>query len=106
MVEVKVVDVTEDEKRVAARRKVLKAAKIVSLDLKTVLTCTIKDMSETGAKLVVEISSAIPNVFYFYLLSDNTIRDATVVWRRSGQIGVHFTSAAKPAPTSLKALSR
>ena len=100
------IEAIKDEKRVATRRKVLKAAKIVSFDMKTVLTCTIKDMSETGAKLVVEISSAIPNVFQFYMLSDNTIRDATVVWRRSGQIGVNFTNTAKPAPASLKALSR
>jgi hypothetical protein len=92
----------DDEKRVATRRKVLKTAKIVSFDRKTVLTCTIRDLSETGAKLNVEVSSAIPNEFQFFLLSDNSLRDATVVWRRSGQIGVNFTSPAKPAPSSLK----
>jgi PilZ domain len=92
----------DDEKRVATRRKVLKTAKIVSFDRKTVLTCTIRDLSETGAKLNVEVSSAIPNEFQFFLLSDNSLRDASVVWRRSGQIGVNFTSPAQPAPSSLK----
>jgi hypothetical protein len=96
----------EDEKRVAVRRKVLKAAKIITVDMKTVLDCTIRDMSDTGAKLNIEVSAAIPKEFLFYLLSDNTIRDASLVWRRAGQIGTHFTSQPKPAPSSLKALSR
>jgi PilZ domain len=96
----------EEEKRVAARRKVLKAAKIITVDMKSVLDCTIRDMSETGAKLNVEVSSAIPAEFYFYLISDNSMRDAKTVWRRAGQIGVHFTSEPKPAPASLKSLSR
>ena len=92
----------EDEKRIAPRRKVLKTAKIVSFDKKTVLNCAIRDLSETGAKLVVEVSSAIPNEFQFFQLSDNTVRDAKVVWRRAGQIGVHFTSPPLQAPTYLR----
>ncbi len=96
----------EDEKRIAVRRKVLKAVKIISMDMKTVLDCTIRDMSDTGAKLNVEVSAAIPKEFHFYLMSDNSIRDASLIWRRAGQIGVHFTSEPKPAPPTLKGLSR
>jgi hypothetical protein len=96
----------EDEKRIATRRKVLKAAKIITMDMKSVLDCTIRDMSDTGAKLNVEVSSAIPAEFQFYLISDNTLRNAKTIWRRAGQIGVHFTGEPKPAPASLKGLSR
>jgi PilZ domain len=92
----------DENKRNAARHKVLKTAKIISLDKKTVLTCTIRDLSESGAKLMVEISSAIPNEFSFYQLSDNTVREAKVAWRRAGQIGVHFTGPAAKAPPSFK----
>ena len=92
----------DENKRVAARRKVLKTAKIISLDKKTVLTCTIRDLSDTGAKLIVEISSAIPAEFSFYQLSDNTVREAKIAWRRAGQIGVHFTGPVMQAPASFK----
>jgi PilZ domain len=92
----------DDDKRVATRRKVLKTAKIVTFDKKTVLNCAIRDLSETGAKLIVEVSSAIPNEFQFFLQSDNTVRDAKVMWRKAGQIGVHFTSPPQPAPTYLR----
>jgi hypothetical protein len=90
-----------DEKRVAVRRKVLKAAKIVSLDMKTVLTCSIRDLSETGAKLNVDVAGAIPKKFYFYQPSDNTLRDAVLAWRRAGQIGINFTGGVRPAPANL-----
>lgn len=92
----------EDDKRIAARRKVLKTAKIISFDKSTVLTCTIRDLSETGAKLAVEVSSAIPKEFYFYQLSDNSIRDAKLAWRKAGQVGVNFTGPAGQAPPSFK----
>jgi hypothetical protein len=91
----------EDEKRIAARRKVLKAAKIIYLDKKTVIDCTIRDLSETGAKLNIENQASVPKEFYFFSMSDGTMRPSMVIWRREKQIGVNFTGEAKPAPSNL-----
>jgi PilZ domain len=85
---------TDDQRRAAKRQRVLKAGKIV-LDNLTSIACTIRDVSETGAKVRVDESNAVPHKFRLVILADNTIRDAQIAWKRDGEIGVNFTSAAK-----------
>ncbi len=88
----------EDNKRIAPRNRVLKSAKIVHLSNWSLVDCTIRDMSETGAKLVVGDQVAVPNEFRFLVSSENTIRNAQVVWRRGDMIGITFTSEKTRAP--------
>ncbi len=92
----------EVNKRVATRRRVLKGAKIVSMDMQTVVDCTIRDISETGAKLNVQHQMGIPERFQFFQISENTLRPATVVWRTEKQLGVNFTGPPTPAPANLQ----
>jgi PilZ domain len=87
-----------NENRIARRNRVFKAAKIVHLNQRSVVDCLIRDMSETGAKIVCGDLAAVPGEFEFLIPSDNTIRTAVAVWRRGQFVGVHFTSAPKPAP--------
>ncbi len=89
---------TEDNKRIAPRNRVLKSAKIVHLSNWSLVDCTVRDMSETGAKLIVGDQAAVPNDFRFLLTSDNTICNAHVVWRRGDMIGITFTSEKTRAP--------
>ena len=89
---------TEKEKRAIRRTKVLKTGKIVSMDYKSVASCTVRDLSPLGAKVVYTGRSAVPNEFQLLLKSDWSIRDAKVIWRRGGIIGVEFTSPARRAP--------
>lgn len=91
-------DQDNKDARVARRLKVLKAGKILVPGNLSVVDCTIRDISDTGARVVVGDQAAVPSEFRFIVLMDNTIRDAKAVWRRGDLIGLTFTSEAKRAP--------
>jgi hypothetical protein len=91
--------VKEDNKRSATRARVLKGAKIVHLNQWSLTDCTVRDLSQTGAKLLCGDPMSIPSNFRFLLPADNTIQEARVVWRREGMIGIEFTSEKTRAPT-------
>jgi hypothetical protein len=76
--------------RVAARRKVLKGAKISFHQLGTSTACTVRNISETGACLVVESQLGIPNDFDLVLESDRAIKHCHVEWRAGNRLGVSF----------------
>ena len=78
--------------------RVLKGAKIVSMNQWSVVDCTVRDMSETGARLICGDQVSVANEFRFLLPSENTIRTAKVVWRRGDQLGIEFTSEKTRAP--------
>lgn len=80
-----------------ARQRVLKGAKIV-LNNWGVVDCTLRNLSESGAKIVCQDQAAVPNEFRLMILTDNTIRDAHVIWRRDDMLGLKFTSEATRAP--------
>lgn len=53
--------------------------------------CMLSDISDTGARLNVEDSTAIPDHFMLWLASNGSARRAcSVVWRQPQQIGVRF----------------
>jgi PilZ domain len=87
-----------DNKRSALRQRVLKSAKIVSMNQWSVVDCTVRDLSETGAKIICGDQAAVANEFRFLLPSENTIRTAKVVWRRDDLLGIEFTSDKIRAP--------
>ena len=78
--------------------RVLKGAKIVSMNQWSVVDCKVRDLSETGAKLICGDQIAVANEFRFLLPSENTIRTAKVVWRRGDLLGIEFTSEKTTAP--------
>lgn len=71
-----------DNQRIARRQRVLKQGKIVFFNNLSVTDCTIRDLSETGAKVICGDQMAVPNEFRLVVLMDNTIRDVQVAWRR------------------------
>ena len=85
-------------KRGASRARVLKNGKIVLLGDWSVVDCTVRDWSATGARLRCHHQAAVPAEFRLMLPSDNSIRNARVVWRRADDIGITFTSEAVRAP--------
>jgi hypothetical protein len=89
---------TVKEKRAIRRTKVLKTGMIVSMDYGSVSTCTVRDLSPLGAKVVYTGQRAVPDEFQLLLKSDWSIRDAKAIWRKDGIIGVEFTSPARRAP--------
>ncbi len=89
---------TTDNKRGAARSRVLKSCKVVNMNQWSVIDCTVRDLSETGAKLICGDPKAIPNEFRFLLPTENTIRNARVAWRRIDTVGIEFTGPKTRAP--------
>jgi hypothetical protein len=90
-----------DDKRKAARRRVHKEGKIVYADGMRVIDCTIRDMSETGARLLVGNTLGLPDTFKLFEKSSGMLYPSAIVWRQSNAVGVHFqgppTSVHDPA---------
>jgi PilZ domain len=89
---------TESESRIAKRQRVLKSAKVIFNHNQSVIDCTVRDMSVTGARLITPNADLLPDQIRFLLVMENLIRDANVVWRRGELVGIHFTSEAVRAP--------
>jgi hypothetical protein len=61
--------------------------------------CTVWDVSESGARLVVDSPETIPDLFHIYMTLDfSSRRHCRVVWRSKTQIGVEFLPVRAPAP--------
>ncbi|HEV7872525.1 MAG TPA: PilZ domain-containing protein [Xanthobacteraceae bacterium] len=54
------------------------------------LSCIVKDLSETGARILVSEGIALPETFRIHLPKPDRWVQATVRWRRGEYIGVHF----------------
>ena len=87
-----------DNLRSAQRSRVLKGAKIVGLKQWTLVDCTVRDLSTSGARIICKDQFAVQNEFRFLILADNTICNAKVVWRRGDELGIAFTSEKIRAP--------
>ncbi|MBN8912210.1 MAG: PilZ domain-containing protein [Rhizobiales bacterium] len=92
---------TDADKRVAARKRVLKGARIVYNDRSSTLSCTVRDLSDTGARLRVPQGQAVPSQFDLLIDVDGFEAPCTVVWRRGEEVGVTFD-----APPTVNAAKR
>ncbi|MGB6432800.1 MAG: PilZ domain-containing protein [Bradyrhizobium sp.] len=77
------------ENRRAQRRNVLRAGKISFADQS--MTCTVRNVSATGASIEGANLTGTPDVFTLVLEMESTARPCTVVWRKKTRIGVRFT---------------
>jgi hypothetical protein len=83
------------EARKSRRRRVLKAA-ISAFNLRhSTVPCCVRDMSETGCRLLSDGSIAIPDTFTLIIELDGFEAECEVVWRTVTEVGVRFTSAPK-----------
>ncbi|MFA5900425.1 MAG: PilZ domain-containing protein [Hyphomicrobium sp.] len=83
-----------DERRKVSRRRVLKEGKIVYADGMRVVDCTIRDLSETGARLLVANTVSLPETFHLFEKAAGLVYPAAIVWRQATSVGVQF--AGKP----------
>ena len=68
-------EVPETDKRSAQRLRVLKQGKILLSNNLSVRDCTVRDLSETGAKLLCPDPGAIPNEFRLVLIAERQMRE-------------------------------
>ena len=76
------------DKRRATRRNVKRAAKISFA--RQHLTCTVRNVSATGAAIEAANLAAIPDSFSLLMEMESKARRCAVVWRKRTQIGIEF----------------
>ena len=81
------------ERRTKDRQRVLKAGRIVFNGGASVLDCTVRNVSGTGACLVVVNALTIPAEFE--LQFDGDRQPSEVVWRQANRVGVRFRHATR-----------
>jgi hypothetical protein len=80
----------DNDKRREHRQRVLKAGKIVYASGSIVIDCTIRNLSDTGARLQVPTTVAIPDRFELVEAASGRRHPARVIWRKADLMGVRF----------------
>ena len=55
--------------------------------------CQIKDLSDTGARIMIKDNSSLPSEFSIHIPNRPEVTRAEIKWRHEGQIGVVFLTA-------------
>jgi hypothetical protein len=77
------------EKRVAPRHRVFKHG-ILAFSSGGTIDCTVRSLSDTGARIDVANPVGVPGDFVLMIESDHFSRHCHSVWSRDKQIGVAF----------------
>jgi hypothetical protein len=85
----------EGDARIASRRRMLKAGVIAYNDRHVTISCTVRDISATGARLRVEGSVSAPDTFELMIPLDGLEASCQVMWRANSDIGVRFLAAPR-----------
>ncbi|HMH71554.1 MAG TPA: PilZ domain-containing protein [Bradyrhizobium sp.] len=78
------------DKRNTYRSRALKGGVILLRHLGTTINCTVRNLSKTGACLIVMSQVNIPTEFELVLDRDNVPRRCRLAWRTSDRVGVEF----------------
>jgi PilZ domain len=78
------------DQRRQTRARTLKSARILFNDHRSVIDCTVRNLSPTGACLNVASALGIPERFDVMFDSDQTVRACRMVWHKEKQLGVEF----------------
>ena len=76
-------------KRARDRFRRLKSGKIIFNKGGSVIDCTVRNVSETGALLHVQSAATLPQIFE--LRWDDNVRGCTVIWQKADKLGVKFS---------------
>jgi len=77
-----------ENKRISDRHRMLKAGKIVFGQGGSLIDCTVRNVSKTGATLNVQNAVTVPQKFE--LRWDGNVQRCTVFWRKMDSLGVRF----------------
>jgi hypothetical protein len=78
------------ERRHSPRRRTLKEGRIFFDEKRSVIDCTVLNVSEKGANLRVPSTVDVPDTFELHI--GNEIHAAWVVWKADGTLGVTWIS--------------
>jgi hypothetical protein len=77
--------------RSAPRRRTLLGGRIEFRNRSFTVDCAVKDLSDTGARLMLTGTSEIPAAFDLWIPEHGRRYRAQMKWRRSNLVGVAFT---------------
>lgn len=91
------------DRRWASRKAASTRALIVSPELSTPVSCVVRDISTTGARLELVVGNdnllggrlRLPPIFTLKMTADRMEVDCAICWRCSGDIGVRFKSTPR-----------
>src|SRR4051794_13412613 len=89
----------DPNQRAAPRMRTLIAAKISFNNGQSTLDCLIRNLSDTGAKLIVSAAVTLPECFDLIIPQKSLTRCVRIAWRRGEEIGVRF-EAGHPSESS------
>lgn len=78
-----------EEQRATPRQRVLKGGRIVINDGFSTFQCTVRNLSETGARVKIASIVGIPDSFEL-AMDDGRKYACTVVWKTATELGVKF----------------
>jgi hypothetical protein len=78
----------ENEHRNTQRHRTLKAGKIILHHGTSVIDCTVRNISATGASITLPNAATVPADFELQI--DGQARPCKVAWRRLDRMGVKF----------------
>jgi hypothetical protein len=86
------------ERRQSPRRRVLKGGVVAFNDRYVTLPCTVRDLSDGGARLRIEGSLTAPDTFELIIDIDGLEAACEVVSRRGNELSVRFTAPPRMVP--------
>lgn len=78
------------ERRAAARNRTLIGGKIVFNSGRSAIDCTVRNLSDAGACLMVATPLGIPDDFYLIITESKGLQACKVSWRAHDRVGVSF----------------
>lgn len=82
----------DSDNRENGRKRILKAGLICFNQRNSVLPCSVRDLSEDGAQLLVSDARLIPQVFELHIELHGMWAQCEIVWKTQDRIGVKFTA--------------
>ena len=79
-----------EEHRASPRRRTLKGGRIVINNGFSTFECTVRNLSETGARLKVASIIGLPDSFDL-VMEDGTRHHCRIAWKSETEVGVTFT---------------
>jgi hypothetical protein len=86
-----------DDNRRTPRRRVLKSGLVAFNQRHATLSCTVRDLSDTGALLRLSDVAHVPQRFELIVELDGLEADCEVMWRRGRDLGVKFSAPPRKA---------
>jgi hypothetical protein len=91
------------ENRTAARVRSFLRGEIIHSNGASRTECTIRDLSETGARVEAPSSVTLPEFFELWIPIRAVQRRVQIVWRHGSELGIRFIAEQQAAPPKPRA---